>query len=152
MDQETYNTITILLNDVFSHFHSELFMWRMWSTGCYLVNHFIQCQNQWYCEAIRPRCWTFTLWRWLRYYVQILHYWCYPEEITTYHQKVTEKDAEIHSEEIAITSIPDATIWDSKLITFEFIPPEFDKSSNSSTVFKSWFNWLKHELSDFGHM
>ena len=66
--------------------------------------------------------------------------------------KRLQKRTQIHSEEIAITSIPDATIWDSKLITFEFIPPEFDKSSNSSTVFKSWFNWLKHELSDFGHM
>ena len=54
--------------------------------------------------------------------------------------------------EIAINSIPAVPIWDSKPVTVDFILSEFDKSSTSSTVFKSRFNELRQKYSDFCHI
>ena len=59
------------------------------------------------------------------------------------------KAANIDIKEIDVNSIPVNPIWDSKPITVDFTLSEFDKSSTSSTVFKSRFNELKEKYSDF---
>ena len=68
------------------------------------------------------------------------------------HCKKLLKEAQINVGEIAINSIPDVPIWDSKPVTVDFTLSEFDKSSTSSTVFKSRFNELKQKYSDFCHI
>ena len=52
------------------------------------------------------------------------------------HCKKLLKEAKINVGEIAINSIPDVPIWDSKPVTVDFTLSEFDKSSTSSTVLK----------------
>ena len=61
------------------------------------------------------------------------------------HCKKLLKKAKIDVGEIAINSIPDVPIWDSEPVTVDFILSEFDKSSTSSTVFKSRFNEVKQK-------
>ena len=61
------------------------------------------------------------------------------------HCKKLLKKAKINVGEIAINSIPDVPIWDSKPVTVEFTLSEFDKSSTSSTIFKSRFNELRQK-------
>ena len=67
------------------------------------------------------------------------------------HCKTLLKEAKIDVGEIAINSIPDVPIWDSKPITVDFTLSKFDKSS-TSTVFKSRFNELRQKYSDFCHI
>ena len=62
------------------------------------------------------------------------------------------KEAKMDVEEIAINSIPDVPIWDSEPVTVDFTLSEFDKSSTSSTVFKSRFNEVKQKYLDFCHI
>ena len=62
------------------------------------------------------------------------------------------KEAKMDVGEIAINSIPDAPIWDSEPVTVDFTLSEFDKSSASSTVFKSPFNEVKQKFLDFCHI
>ena len=54
--------------------------------------------------------------------------------------------------EIAINSIPDVPIWDSEPVTVDFTLSEFDKSSTSSSVFKSRFNEVRQKYFDFCHI
>ena len=68
------------------------------------------------------------------------------------HCKKLLKEAKIDVGEIAINSIPDVPIWDSKPVTVDFTSSKFDKSSTSSTVFKSRFHELRHKYSDFCHI
>ena len=68
------------------------------------------------------------------------------------HCKKLLKEAKIDVGEIAINSIPGVPIWDSKPVTVDFTLSEFDKSSTSSTVFKSRFNELKQKYLDFCHI
>ena len=62
------------------------------------------------------------------------------------------KEAKIDVGEIAINSFPDVPIWDSEPVTVDFTLSEFDKSSTSSTVFKSRFNEVKQKYLDFCHI
>ena len=62
------------------------------------------------------------------------------------------KEAKIDVGDIAINSIPDVPIWDSEPVTVDFTLSEFDKSSTSSTVFKSRFNEVKQKYLDFCHI
>ena len=62
------------------------------------------------------------------------------------------KEAKIDVGEIAINSFPDIPIWDSEPVTVDFTLSEFDKSSTSSTVFKSRFNEVKQKYLDFCHI
>ena len=55
------------------------------------------------------------------------------------------KEAKMDVGELAINSIPDVSIWDSEPITVDFTLSEFDKSSTSSTVFKSRFNEVRQK-------
>ena len=59
------------------------------------------------------------------------------------HCKKLLKEAKIDVGEIAINSIPDVPIWDFKPVIVDFTLSEFDKSSTSSTIFKSRFNELR---------
>ena len=68
------------------------------------------------------------------------------------HCKKLLKEAKIDVGEIAINSIPDVPIWDSEPVTVDFTLSKFDKSSTSSTVFKSRFNEVKQKYSDFCHI
>ena len=68
------------------------------------------------------------------------------------HCKKLLKKAKIDVGEIAINSIPDVPIWDSKPVTVYFTLSEFDKSSTSSTIFKSRFNESSQKYSDFCHI
>ena len=68
------------------------------------------------------------------------------------HCKKLLKKAKIDIGEIAINSIPDVPIWDTESVTVDFTLSEFDKSSTSSTVFKSRFNEVKHKYLDFCHI
>ena len=68
------------------------------------------------------------------------------------HCKKLLKEAKIDVGEIAINSIPDVPIWDSKPVNVDFTLSEFDKSSTSSTIFKSRFNELRQKYSDFCHI
>ena len=68
------------------------------------------------------------------------------------HCKKLLKEAKINVGEIAINSIPDVPIWDSKPVTVDLTLSEFDKSSTSSTNFKSRFNELRQKYSDFCHI
>ena len=68
------------------------------------------------------------------------------------HCKKLLKKAKIDIGEIAIDSIPDVPIWDSAPVTVDFILSEFDKSSTSSTVFKSRFSEVKQKYLDFCHI
>ena len=68
------------------------------------------------------------------------------------HCKKLLKKAKIDVGEIAINSIPDVPIWDSEPVTVDFTLSEFDKSSISSTVFKSRFNEVKQKYLDFCHI
>ena len=68
------------------------------------------------------------------------------------HCKKLLKKAKIDVEEIAINSVPDVPIWDSEPVTVDFTLSEFDKSSTSSTVFKSRFNEVKQKYLDFCHI
>ena len=68
------------------------------------------------------------------------------------HCKKLLKKAKIDIGEIAINSIPDVPIWDSEPVTVDFTLSEFDKSSTSSTVFKSRFNEVKQKYLDFCHI
>ena len=67
------------------------------------------------------------------------------------HCKKLLKEAKIDVGEIAINSIPDATIWDSEPIAVDFTLSEFDKSSTSS-ILKSRFADIKQKYSDFFHI
>ena len=62
------------------------------------------------------------------------------------------KEAKIDVGEIAINSIPDVPIWDSEPVTVDLTLSEFDKSSTSSTVFKSRFNEVRQRYLDFCHI
>ena len=62
------------------------------------------------------------------------------------------KEAKIDVGEIAINTIPDVPIWDSEPVTVDFTLSEFDKSSTSSTDFKSRFNELRQKYLDFCHI
>ena len=62
------------------------------------------------------------------------------------------KEAKIDVGDIAINSIPDVPIWDSEPVTVDFTLYEFDKSSTSSTVFKSRFIEVKQKYLDFCHI
>ena len=68
------------------------------------------------------------------------------------HCKKLLKEAKIDVGEIAINSIPDVPIWDSEPDTVAFTLSEFDKSSTSSTDFKSRFNEIKQKYLDFCHI
>ena len=68
------------------------------------------------------------------------------------HCKKLLKEAKIDVREIAINSIPDVPIWDSKPVTVGFTLSEFDKSSSSSPIFESRFNELRQKYSDFCHI
>ena len=68
------------------------------------------------------------------------------------HCKKLLKKVKIDVGEIAINSIPDVPIWDSEPVTVDFTLSEFDKSSTSSTVFKSRFNEVKQKYLDFCHI
>ena len=68
------------------------------------------------------------------------------------HCKKLLKKAKIDVGEIAINNIPDVPIWDSEPVTVDFTLSEFDKSSTSSTVFKSRFNEVKQKYLDFCHI
>ena len=68
------------------------------------------------------------------------------------HCKKLLKKAKIDVREIAINSIPDVPILDSEPVTVDFTLSEFDKSSTSSTVFKSRFNEVKQKYLDFCHI
>ena len=68
------------------------------------------------------------------------------------HCKKLLKKAKIDIREIAINSIPDVPIWDSEPVTVDFTLSEFDKSSTSSTVFKSRFNEVKQKYLNFCHI
>ena len=61
------------------------------------------------------------------------------------HCKKLLNKAKIDIGEIVINSIPDVPIWDSEPVTVDFTLSEFDKSSTSSTVFKSRFNEVKQK-------
>ena len=65
------------------------------------------------------------------------------------HCKKLLKEARIDVGEIAINSIPDVPIWDSKPVTVNLTLSEFDKPYISSTIFKSRFNELRQKYSDF---
>ena len=65
------------------------------------------------------------------------------------HCKKLLKEAKI---DVAINSIPDVPIWDSKPVTVDFTLSDFDKSSTFSTIFKSRFNDLRQKYSDFCHI
>ena len=65
------------------------------------------------------------------------------------HCKKLVQKAKIDVGEIAINSIPDVPIWDSEPVTVDFTLSEFDKSSTSSTVFKSRFNEVKQKYLDY---
>ena len=67
------------------------------------------------------------------------------------HCKKLLKEAKIDVWEIAINSIPDVPIWDSKPVTVGFTLSEFDKSS-TSPIFESRFNELRQKYSDFCHI
>ena len=62
------------------------------------------------------------------------------------------QNANIGVGEITFNSIPDVPIWDSEPVTVDFTLSEFDKSSTSSTVFKSRFNEVKQKYLDFCHI
>ena len=62
------------------------------------------------------------------------------------------QEAKIDIGEIAINSIHDVPIWDSEPVTVDFTLSEFDKSSTSSTVFKSRFNEVRQRYLDFCHI
>ena len=62
------------------------------------------------------------------------------------------KEAKIDVGEIAINSIPEVPIWDSEPVTVDFTLSELDKSSTSSTVFKSRFNEVKQKYLAFCHI
>ena len=62
------------------------------------------------------------------------------------------KEAKIDVGEIAINSIPDVPIWDSKLVIVDFTLSEFHKSSTSSTAYKSRFNEVKQKYLEFCHI
>ena len=68
------------------------------------------------------------------------------------HCKILLKEAKIDVGEIFINSIPDVPIWDSEPVTVDFTLSEFDKSSTSSTVFKSRFIEVKQKYLDFCHI
>ena len=68
------------------------------------------------------------------------------------HCKKLLKEAKIDVEEMSINSIPDVPIWDSEPVTGDFTWSEFDKSSTSSTAFKSRFNEVRQKYSDFCHI
>ena len=68
------------------------------------------------------------------------------------HCKKLLKKTKIDDGEIAINSIPDVPIWDSEPVTADFTLSEFDKSSTSSTVFKSRFNEVKQKYFHFCHI
>ena len=68
------------------------------------------------------------------------------------HCKKLLKEAKIDVGEIAINSIPDVPIWDSKPVTVDFTLSEFDKSSTSFTVFKCRFNEVTQKYLDFCHI
>ena len=68
------------------------------------------------------------------------------------HCKKLLKEAKIDVGKIAINSIPDVPIWNSEPVTVDFTLSEFDKSSTSSTVFKSRFNEVKQKYLDFCHI
>ena len=68
------------------------------------------------------------------------------------HCKKLLKKAKIDVGEIAINSIPDVPIWDSEPVTVDFTLSGFDKSSTSSTIFKSGFNEVKQKYLDFCHI
>ena len=68
------------------------------------------------------------------------------------HCKKLLKKATIDVGVIPINSIPDVPIWDSEPVTVDFTSSEFDKSSTSSTDFKSWFNEVKQKPFDFCHI
>ena len=74
-----------------------------------------------------------------------------PQIPLEYSKKLLKK-AKIDVGEIAINSIPDVPIWDSEPVTVDFTLSEFDKSSTSSTVFKSRFNEVKQKYLDFCHI
>ena len=65
--------------------------------------------------------------------------------------KILLKEAKIDVGEIAIDSIPDVPIWDSKPVTVDFTLSEFDKSS-TSTIFQSRFNELRQKYWVFCHI
>ena len=62
------------------------------------------------------------------------------------------KEANVDVGEIAINSIPDVPIWDSEPVTVDFTLSEFEKSSTSSTVFKSRYNEVKQKYLDLCHI
>ena len=68
------------------------------------------------------------------------------------HCKKLSKKGKIEIGDIAINSIPDVPIWDSEPVTVHFTLSEFDKSSTSSTVFKSRFDEVKQKYFDFCHI
>ena len=73
------------------------------------------------------------------------------DSIGIYYKKLLQ-EAKIDVGEIAINSIPDVPIWDSEPVTVDFTLSEFDKSSTSSTVFKSRFNEVRQKYLDFCHI
>ena len=62
------------------------------------------------------------------------------------------KEAKMDVGKIAFNSIPDVPNWDSEPVTVDFTLSEFDKSSISSTVFKSRFNEVKQKYLNFCHI
>ena len=68
------------------------------------------------------------------------------------HCKKLLKKEKIDVGEIALNSIPDVPIWDSEPVTVDFTLSEYDKSSTSSTVFKSQFDEIRQKYLDFCHV
>ena len=62
------------------------------------------------------------------------------------------KEAKMDVGKIAVNSIPDVPIWDSEPITVDLTLSEFDRSSTSSTVFKSRFNEVRQKYLDVCHI
>ena len=58
------------------------------------------------------------------------------------------KEEKMDVGEIAINSIPDVPIWEAEPVTVDLTLSEFDKSSTSSTVFKSRFNEVRQKYLD----
>ena len=80
-----------------------------------------------------------------KFYTQIKNQAEIPLEYT---KKLLKKE-KIDVGEIALNSIPDVPIWDSEPVTVDFTLSEFDKSSTSSTIFKSQLNEIRQKYLDF---
>ena len=68
------------------------------------------------------------------------------------HCKKLLKESKVDVAKNCYESLPDLPLWDSEPVTVDFTLSEFDKSSTSSTVFRSRFNELRQKYLDFCHI